>query len=446
MKSRATTWLVLVLSGCGGAGGGQQPSQGPQSWTTTSKPSSTPIEEAQSDASPTGRSDAGSSGLPPRHAMNDDARDEYKRGLVAAEAFDLNEADARFSAALRADPKAYLAAYNLGVIAARRGDEDRALESYKRALQIQPDHELSAAGVVAIYTRRDRLADALSFVQPLADRWTNNLALQVVYGHALVQASQEEEAIKIARRALRKDERYTPAMMVLVKANQRLGRTELAQSVLEQALKVNDRNPEAHYLLGVMYRDQGRLMEAIAEWRKAVELQPEYVDARTALGVQLLAGGNYPEALDHLKVSARLAPSLVAVHLNLADAYRANQQWLDAKKEFDIALRMDPKLAEAHYNLGLLYMSAGEAFPGLDRLGAMQASVQEFTTYRELMGPRLTRDDPSQSYLEDLVRGIEREKKRLAREKAKAEKANTPAGETKPSAVEGQSSKKENAP
>lgn len=60
-------------------------------------------------------------------------------------------------------------------------------------------------------------------VAPLAAKYETNLALQVVYANALVQADNADEAIKVARRALRKDERYTPAMMVLVKANMQQG-------------------------------------------------------------------------------------------------------------------------------------------------------------------------------------------------------------------------------
>jgi hypothetical protein len=43
--------------------------------------------------------------------------------------------------------------------------------------------------------------------------------------------------------------------------------------------------------------------------------------------------------------------------------------------------------------------------------------MQEFATYREQMGSRLARDDPSAGYIADLQRQIEREKKRLEREK-----------------------------
>lgn len=45
---------------------------------------------------------------------------KYKRGR-AAEAYNDAEAGKHFAAALKADPRAFLAAYNLGVVADRQG-------------------------------------------------------------------------------------------------------------------------------------------------------------------------------------------------------------------------------------------------------------------------------------------------------------------------------------
>ena len=128
------------------------------------------------------------------------------------------------------------------------------------------------------------------------------------------------------------------------------------------------------------------------------------------------------QALQHFQAASRLAPTLVAVHLNLGEAYRATKQWEKAKAAFDKALQMDGNLAQAHYNLGLMYMTAGPEFPGLDALQAMQRAKEEFTRYRNLMGPRLRRDDPTTALLADLDRQIEREQRRLEREARQRER------------------------
>ncbi len=184
-----------------------------------------------------------------------------------------------------------------------------------------------------------------------------------------------------------------------------------------------------------MYRGQsGRLREALESFARAVERRPDYVEARVALGLQQLAGGNYEQAISQFESALRLAPTLTAVHLNLADALRSARQWERAKAEFDIAMRMEPNLAEVHFNLGLMYQSAGAdsgVFPGLTTLQTLQKAVEEFTTYRNMMGPRLPRGDVTETYLATLQRQIERMQRMLERE-ARARQEEGARGESTP--------------
>jgi tetratricopeptide (TPR) repeat protein len=355
--------------------------------------------------------------LPPRRPMTGSARSAYDRALDAAGAGNIAEAKRYFEEALSDDRNAFDAAYNLGVLADREGNEGRALEYYRRALSIQPDYERAADGIVAIHIRRGNVNDALSFIEPLASQWERNLHLQAIHAETLVEANRLDDAMRVARQALRRDERFVPAMIAIVKASLKQNRTELAEGIIDQALEVDANNAEIHYLRARMLLAQtGRLRDALSELRRAVELRPDFFEARTLLGIQLLTGANYTEALQQLQTAAALAPTSVAAQLNLADAYRASRQWQQAKATFDRALQMESNLPQARFNMGLMYMTAGADFPGLDQLAALRRAVDEFTAYRNMMGPRIPRDDPSAGYLEDLNRQIQREQTRLERE------------------------------
>jgi len=139
-----------------------------------------------------------------------------------------------------------------------------------------------------------------------------------------------------------------------------------------------------------------------------------------ALGIQMLAGGNYQDALTHFKAAAALVPTLPAAHVNLGDAYRATEQWTESQKAYRQALALQAKLPEAHYGLGLLFLTAGGGFPGLDELTAYEKAVDEFKTYRTQMGARLSKDDQSEEYLRDLDRMIQRTRRRLEREQGES--------------------------
>src|SRR6185436_13198320 len=73
--------------------------------------------------------------------------------------------------------------------------------------------------------------------------------------------------------------------------------------------------------------------------------------------------------------------------------------------------------------LALMYMGAGDQYPGMDLLTALAKAKEEFGTYRSMMGSRLGRNDPSVAYLDDIDKAVAREQKRLEREKKQAEKA-----------------------
>jgi tetratricopeptide (TPR) repeat protein len=354
--------------------------------------------------------------------MTGSARDAYRRGMEAASRGDADGARRAFQEALGADSNAYRAAYNLGVISDRSGETDQALSFYRQALRIQPDYERALEGVVRIYIRQGRAGDAVAFAEPVAQRWVRNLAVQAVYGDALVAANRPADAVTAARAALRRDERFVPAMIVLAKANLRLGRNELAQSILEQAMSIDGANSEGHFLRGQMYEAERQLQPAIQEYRRAIEINGDYADARMRLGILMLGGANYDEAVQQFEAVARLVPDLTQVHLNLGDAYRSTKQWTKAKAEFDRVIARSPTTVEVHYNIGLMYWAQAADLTGQEQLDMLQRAQQELTQYRTGMGSRLPRDDQSSTFIDDLNRQIDRTRRAIERDAARRQR------------------------
>ena len=373
------------------------------------------------EQSPWGATQAEQCRRPARPTISSKATKSFNAGVSAAASGDSAKAKAEFQDALKRDPRAYPAMYNLGVLADRAGNEQEAINEYQRALKILPDYEPAARGISTIQLRRGQVQTAVATVEPLANRYRSNLEMQALYAELLVEARRYDEAWMAARRALKCDERFVPALIALLKASHAQGRDELADSILDQALQVDPNVAELHFLDGERLKTEpGRLREAMAAYERAVRLRPSYAEARMALGIQLLAGGNYPGALSHFQAAERLVPTLPAVHVNLGDAYRANKQWTESQRAYRRALELQAKLPEAHYGLGLLFLSAAGDLPGLDALTAYEKAVDELNRYRSEMGPRLAKDDQSEEYLRDLDRMIKRERRRMEREQGGA--------------------------
>jgi tetratricopeptide (TPR) repeat protein len=353
--------------------------------------------------------------------MSSKAKKTFDEGVRAAATNNTTTAETSFHTALKKDPNAYPALYNLGVLADRAGHEPDAMSYYRRALRVLPDYEPAVRGISTIQIRRNQIRDAVATVEPLANEYRANLEMQALYAEALVEARRLDEAWMAARRALKCDERFVPALIALVKASRAQGRDELADSILAQAMEVDAEVAELHFLHGEkLAAEPGQLREAMAAYKRAIQLRPNYAEARMALGIQLLAGGNYPGALSHFQAAERLIPTLPEIHVNLGDAYRATRQWTDAQRAYRKALDLRSKLPEAHYGLGLLFLTAAGDFPGLDELTAYEKAVDELKTYRGEMGPRLAKDDQSQEYLRDLDRMIKRARRRIEREQGGA--------------------------
>ena len=372
-------------------------------------------------ASPWGATQAEQCQRPARPTMSSKAKKAFDKGVSAAAAGDSGKAESEFRSAIDRDPNAYAAIYNLGVLADRAGKEQDAINYYKRALGQLSDYEPAARGISTIQLRRGQVQGAVGTVEPLANQYRANLEMQALYAEVLVEARRYDESWMAARRALKCDERFVPALIALAKASRAQGRDELADSILDQALQVDSQVAELHFLDGERLKTEpGRLRVAMAAYERAVQLRPGYAEARMALGIQLLAGGNYPGALSHFQAAERLVPTLPAVHVNLGDAYRANRQWTEAQQAYRRALELQSKLPEAHYGMGLLFLTAGAEFPGLDELTAYEKAVDELNRYRSEMGPRLARDDQSEEYLRDLDRMIKRVRRRIEREQGGA--------------------------
>ncbi|KPK15300.1 MAG: hypothetical protein AMJ62_09645 [Myxococcales bacterium SG8_38] len=411
---------VLFMSyGCKGgpeSGGVQEPTAGGEAPDRAGEGSEA-VASAEDVSSPWGATRAEQCRRPPRPAISAKAKKPLDEGARAAAQGDTTSAETSFEQALKRDPDAYQALYNLGVLADRRGKEKVAIDYYRRALGLLPDYELAARGISTILLRRGQVQEAVAVVEPLANAHRANLDLQALYAELLVEARRLEEAWLAARRALKCDERFVPALIALVKASRAQGREELADSILEQAMQVDSQVAELHYLEGERRKaEPGGLRDALAAYQRAVQLRPDYAEARMALGIQLLAGGNYEDALSHFQAAERLVPTLPEVHVNLGDAYRATRQWTEAQRAYRRALELRAELPEAHYGLGLLFLTAAGDFPGLDELSAYEKAVDELRAYRAQMGPRLSRDDQSAEYLRDLERLIERTRRRLERE------------------------------
>lgn len=228
-----------------------------------------------------------------------------------------------------------------------------------------------------------------------------------------------EDALRQARLALTRDEKYVPAMLVMAKAYYYEKKYELASSILDLAKGIQPDNAEAYNLIGfialVSHSEPDRI-SATAAFKKATELDEKYATAWNNLAAQYLFSKNYDGALTAAQRASELAPNSAKAFLNLGSAHRGKQEYAESEKAYKRALEIDPNYADAYFDLGILYLDAKE-MPGTDTITKFNTAINYLNRYKQVAGYRLQKDDPADNYIAEARKGIDTETKRIERMK-----------------------------
>jgi tetratricopeptide (TPR) repeat protein len=240
----------------------------------------------------------------------------------------------------------------------------------------------------------------------------------------LFKSGRYPEAVAEAKAALTKNERYTPAMLVMAKSFYKLHKYEWMKKLWEM-MQANGASSaekaEIYQLLAFLEVDQKNVPGAIVLFKQATEAKPDDAVLWSNLGAQYLAAKNYTEATPVLEKAASLQPGFAKAHLNLGDAYRGGKEYEKAQSEYQRSLQLFPNYADAVFNLGILYLDA-DKMPNMDLFAKENTAIQYLQKYKQMMGATLPASDPADSYIAEAQDKIKKEEKRLDRLKKQQER------------------------
>ncbi len=309
------------------------------------------------------------------------------------------------------------------------GSRVRVMPAYRRARAIGLSVAIASVAAIAAQAHAQAPAPAAATPAPPAGDAANAPRKRrqpppAVIPLAETQAAEQllhsgnyAGAVAQSKAALNKNERYTPAMLVMAKAYYKLHKYEWTKKLWEmmQANGASDaEKSEIYQLLAFLEVDQKNIPGAIVLFKKAGETRPDNAVIWNNLGAQYLMAKNYRDAAPVLEKAAQLQPGFAKAHLNLGDAYRGLAEYEKAQAEYQRALQLFPNYADAVFNLGILYLDA-DKMPNLDVPARMNTAIQYFQRYKQMMGGTLPAGDPTDNYVAEAQEGIKKEEKRLER-------------------------------
>ncbi len=375
-------------------------------------------DQSTGDAVPTGPGEK----APEQHIMAENARGYYNEGVKAGANGNLDQAEQAFKRAFQIDGKAHQVAYNLGVLSERRGIDDGARGYYRQAIGLQPDYLPALAALAKLEVRLGNVAAAIGLMKDKATAYPRNIGIMNRYADTLIAGKRYTDAMAVAKQVLRMDERNAEAMLRMAKANMRMGRFELAESIFDQVLETNPDVAEIYFLKAqIKLEKEGNKVEAIQNLETALQKNPYYIEAMNNLAIQYILSGNYDIAIEKLEGALALSPSWPVLYLNYGNALRGAGRWKEAKVNLEKARSLDSSLLGALFNLGVLYFVATD-LDNLDRIGSLGESRRHFNNYKNEKGSALTKSDLVYRYVKEIDISIKREETRIQQKKELAER------------------------
>ncbi len=279
--------------------------------------------------------------IPARQALSPEetARVEsiHTEGISLLEADRLDEAEARFRAAIEVDEKHAPSYVGLGHVLLERGDLDAAEKAFKDALRKRKKHAPAYNGLGLVYRERE---------------------------------NELRRAIRYFADAVRSDKTYAQAQYNLAQTYQLYGSSESLKAY-RKVLKIDPRHPDALFQIGRIHEDDRDHKKAEASYREQLEIRPEHFGARLHLAMVLKVTKRVDEAVGKLQGVVDVPnPHQRRALLELGDVYRVAKAFDRSQTLFESYIaELEPKEQALYYDLSLV--------AGGDELERFKAAAQE---------------------------------------------------------------------
>ena len=186
-----------------------------------------------------------------------------------------------------------------------------ALDDYKSFQKATSDNQ-------NLYTELSNGSEALYVPSPSSNAEANNL---VEEAREAFQRRDLDGASDSLERALKLDDHYKDAWLMVGAVRMAQGRTNEGLTALRKAIELDPKDTRTYKMLGFACMGMRRPEEAIPVWRDLLKQDPNDKDAHANLGNVLLNLKRYGEAVPELEAAVALSKPSSSLNSALASAY-----------------------------------------------------------------------------------------------------------------------------
>ncbi len=303
-----------------------------------------------------------------------------KRGNRALMSGRLDQAEAAFRRAVKADPKAGGARRNLALVLARSGDADGALEELKSAVTIDPDNVRIHVDLGNAYLSKGLGEAAVRSFERAVELDPTLVQAHFNLANALIGLDRWGDARPHLETTLRFEPGHTRARYQHAMAVHHAGDSTTAVRELRSLLKAEPLFTVARHGLAAVLTEAKRGREAKTVYRQGLDLDlppAERIEMLNALAKIAWREGQRRPAIAYWRRVTELDPDSGDAWTNLANALQLSRQRPEARQLFAKAVELDPTNATAWLSEARLWILAGEFGGARRRLEAALAEVPD---------------------------------------------------------------------
>ncbi len=306
----------------------------------------------------------------------------YSLGFTYRQMGRYDDAISCFQNVIDKNPRDVLSFNHLGAIYALQGDHEKAISAYKRGLKIDQNHPILQMNIAKSYDAMNETQKALSHYEAALRSkpgWTEAIE---AYSDLLLKENHIKEADDVVSRTLKINPEDVKMHTAMGKIYNRQNIYESAEKEFKKALSKNDEYTPALTGLAFSQDKQGKHVEAAETIQKAGRLSPDDVSILKQTANILLSANYLPAAYEKISHLCEIDENDVETINLLGQYYICHGDDDKIESCFDKIEKIAPTYTDVYKNWGERYMQMGDEKNAEDYL---KVAVHENPTDPEAM-------------------------------------------------------------